>query len=248
VEEAASTAAASTSTHDPLPPPPPVDEPQRGVGGADRPVAKAAVAKGAVAKGGSGAAGRAAVPVAEDVVRVVSIAREDGHSLGIKITDMGGLHLVSGIAPASPAAKAGVRAGEYVIEINGADVVNHPHSEFIELIGAPRAGPLVLTLTKLPPVVASAVTRTVRVAKAPGSSFGMVVESVVEGVEYHIVSDVVENSPSAAAGVASGDRILGINGQLVAGQTHEAVIGLLRSTGDSVELTLSCFGIAPTNE
>ena len=184
------------------------------------------------------------IDVAMDVQRqLVTNGRVSRGKLGVSIQELNqsladsfGLEkprgaLVAGVEPGSPAAKAGIEAGDVIVKFNGQDVVRS--SELSSAVAGIGPGKTVKVevwrkgksreLTVITGEIANvaAVDKTDAKPGESGGKLGVAVRPLapeeqrqVEGGKGLVVEEVADG-PAARAGIRPGDVIISVNGQTV---------------------------------
>jgi predicted metalloprotease with PDZ domain len=152
--------------------------------------------------------------------------------LGLSLVRKGTSSVVSGVAPNSPAERAGLKIGETISTVNGKDVSALEHEDI---------------LNKL---LHGGVATAVGTWRGPGFASGTLKEQparvllierkqkrVAIGLTYRRSSDgsievvtAEEGTPGYTAGIRVGDRMLGINGKKLLGEDHlrNEIVGRLK--------------------
>lgn len=113
---------------------------------------------------------------------------------------------IAGVAPGSPAAKAGWQPGDRIVAING-DRMDSTE-EIVTTTAANAGEPIVVTVERR----GREVETTVTPRKNPPKGEGRVGVSLVQRTVGNVtIEDVVPNSPAALAGLQPGDRLIAIN-------------------------------------
>ncbi|KAM3615503.1 uncharacterized protein V6R79_003137 [Siganus canaliculatus] len=190
--------------------------------------------------------------------RLCHICRDPEYGLGMTIIPVQGqkgrAHVVS-TATDGPAEKAGVRAGDRVVWINGIPVSSLTHSILSRMVK--RLGDSVTVLVvdgeserhyvrkKLPilPVLAECYTlphrtKTIHLVKGrDGFGFLLRQEKLVSSRWIvHVLREVDEGSPAEAAGMEDGHLLLAVNGEPVETLEHDEIVKKIRRSGDEVTL------------
>jgi serine protease Do len=168
-----------------------------------------------------------------------------------KLTDAAGA-LVNGVQPGTPAAKAGMQAGDVIVEVNGKKVNDSAHLRLIVAQTPPKtavtfrvlrdgkARTVNVTLAEFPEDLASVSREAApeKFAEATSSSLdGVEIADldregrrryvIAERVSGVLVTKVEEDSPAAEAGLRPGDVIVEVDRQPV--QSAKETVDLVRN-------------------
>lgn len=157
--------------------------------------------------------------------------------------------LVGATIPGSPAWRAGLEPGTRVLEVNGKEVHQFPHILTEVALGSPDRAELVV----LDP--GASAPRTVTVTPEHDADVGVYGIGVVGSVDPDGQVEVARDSAAAAAGLRTGDRVVGVEGALAGLRLQEqiAVAGLgarplrllVRREGASAESAPEVVEVAP---
>uniref|UniRef100_H3AC36 PDZ domain containing 1 n=1 Tax=Latimeria chalumnae TaxID=7897 RepID=H3AC36_LATCH len=157
-----------------------------------------------------------------------------------------GLFMIN-ISPKGPAARAGVRVNDRLIEINGENVENATHNEVISKVKSSGTSMVLLLVdeeadhfisnqkVKLGGEMASLKCfplkpRIAEMTKgADGYGFYLRVE---RGRIGHYIKEIDAGSPAEKVGLQDDDRLVAVNGDGVDSLDHEAVVEKIRKCGD----------------
>eukprot|EP00045_Choanoeca_perplexa_P018097 m.277744 g.277744 ORF g.277744 m.277744 type:complete len:3260 (-) comp17712_c0_seq2:2323-12102(-) len=132
------------------------------------------------------------------------------------------------VFPGKAADKAGVKAGDRLVNVNGVDVSSKSHTEIIDVMR--NADSLDLDVERS----GASGRRTVRIQRVAGRGFGMKL-ATEDDVTGTTISDLLPGGLAAETGLLkAGDAILEINGQSVASASHAEVVQALQSSNDIV--------------
>ncbi len=143
---------------------------------------------------------------------------------------------IGGVAPGSPAAKAGWQAGDRLVKINGKEMEST--EEIVSVTAAHEGEPIKVTIERRGKFVET----TVVPRKNPPKGEGRVgVTLVTRTVGTLTVEQVTPGSPAATVGLLPGDRLISINNRPV---TDEFVVSteLDRYQGATVPLVVEREG------
>lgn len=121
--------------------------------------------------------------------------------------------LVTEIAPASPADKAGIKAGDTVVEMNGNDVVDH--RQYVQLlknlVQGEKVAVTVMRNGEPVSIVMHATPYPEKLAKEQiFSRWGF---SVEKDEQYLVVKNIRQGSPAARLGLRTGDLLINVSGK-----------------------------------
>jgi C-terminal processing protease CtpA/Prc len=161
------------------------------------------------------------------------------------------------VRPDYPADRAGLRDGDYILEVNGESIDSIEHDSVVSKISAqPTQVDLlvvadlqaylesqtkiiicVVTLEGEKPLGLSLSTATNRSqSRASSASSNRKLE---EDVILPIITSVDAGSPADKSGLKANDLILEINGRSTTGQTNNTVGKWIRSSGEQIEFLVS---------
>ncbi|XP_076833499.1 Na(+)/H(+) exchange regulatory cofactor NHE-RF3 isoform X2 [Brachyhypopomus gauderio] len=189
--------------------------------------------------------------------RLCHINREPGFGLGLSIIPTEGDKGRFYLDPVSegPAERAGVRAGDRLLWINGVMVSSLSHSALTKKIKKCEDYVTILVIDsisddsyirrKMPIFPALACThnlphrpKTLHLVQGPeGYGFLLRQEKLTSGRIAHLLREVDPSSPAEVAGMEDGDLLLAVNGEQVEGVEHEDIVRRIRQSGQQVTLT-----------
>ncbi|CAH2219046.1 Na(+) H(+) exchange regulatory cofactor NHE-RF3, partial [Pelobates cultripes] len=186
--------------------------------------------------------------------RICYLAK-DGGSYGFSLKSTPGTSgiFLGSLAPNGIAAKAGVRDGDHIIELNGNNVENDSHEQITQKVK--ESGSIIAFLladketedyfTKMKmKITADTATlehlpskpRTVDLKKEPsGYGFYLRQEKNRKG---HFIMEIDAGSPAEKANLKDYDRIVAVNGASVETFEHEQVVDAIRKGGDKTTLLI----------
>uniref|UniRef100_H2Z7C1 PDZ domain-containing protein n=1 Tax=Ciona savignyi TaxID=51511 RepID=H2Z7C1_CIOSA len=168
-------------------------------------------------------------------------------------------HFIKEVVEGGPAAESGLREGDRIIEVGGTNVTKLPHDKVVNQIK--KSGNKVVLLVvdeptynhyQLKPqsrssepnssIHSSKVTaidkaRLVHMVKASNKGYGFFLR-VKKGEPGKYIGDVEKGRSAEVCSVMDDDRIVAINGHIIAGKSHQEVIELLKSIPNHVVLLL----------
>lgn len=166
------------------------------------------ITKGAVSRGWLGVTIQ---PVTADIARSLGLEKARGT-------------LINDVAPGGPADKAGIKAGDVLLAIDGKEVKDSHHLQILvaETPVNKRVELQILrdgTTLKIPTIIGSADGATAKQQQgAPQENdlLGLIVEELpksqqTKGIKGVIVTDIAPDGPAAAAGFQPGDIIVAVN-------------------------------------
>ncbi|KAM6238209.1 Na(+)/H(+) exchange regulatory cofactor NHE-RF4 [Porphyrio hochstetteri] len=158
------------------------------------------------------------------------------------------------VQPGGPAESAGVPAGSWLLELNGASVRSCSHTQLTRklkqsgskatLLVASSAAEEFYRLRGLRATAALADTswlpfkvRELRMAKGPaGYGFLLKEDDCSSGAIGQFLWDVDVGLPAEQAGMKEGDRLLAVNGESIEGLDHQQTVLRIRAHEDRVTL------------
>lgn len=156
--------------------------------------------------------------------------------VGTRLTQAGGRFRITQVLPASPGLRAGLKAGDILLAVDGRPLTGLSLSKARRVVDGRAGTPAAFQIRR-----AGGTPRTVRFRRAYVSGDP---PSPLDGVyglraaaKLFIVKSVVPGYPAAHAGLAAGDAISTINGQATPGISPEQWQTLLMAT----RLTLTVF-------
>ncbi|XP_040854289.1 Na(+)/H(+) exchange regulatory cofactor NHE-RF3 isoform X1 [Ochotona curzoniae] len=178
---------------------------------------------------------------------------KEGNSYGFSLTTVQGKKGVymTDIIPQGVAMKAGVLAGDHLIEVNGENVEDASHEEVVEKVK--KSGNRIMFLLvdkdtdkhhseqkiqfrretaslKLLPQQ----PRLVEMKKGSnGYGFYLRAGSEQQG---QIIKDIDSGSPAEAAGLKNNDLVIAVNGTSVESLDHDSVVEMIKKGGDQTSL------------
>ncbi|KAJ6662734.1 hypothetical protein lerEdw1_011374 [Lerista edwardsae] len=181
------------------------------------------------------------------------VKKGNSYGFSLKSTEgQKGLFIID-LSPRGPAAKAGVRPNDRLIEVNGENVENDTHEEVVEKVR--RSGDRVMfllsstetdqyysrhkmqlkremaTLKFLPHK-----PRILELKKGKnGYGFYLRKEQNSKG---HLIKDIDSGSPAAKGGLKDNDVLVAVNGDPVEALDHNAVVEKIRMCGEKTTLTV----------
>ncbi|XP_072332142.1 Na(+)/H(+) exchange regulatory cofactor NHE-RF3 [Scyliorhinus torazame] len=164
------------------------------------------------------------------------------------------------ITPDGAAAIAGVQPNDRIIELNGENVENINHQQMVSKIKVSGNSIVLLLIdeasdkyfkSKMTKVVAAMASvkglphkpRIAQLSKGPqGYGFYLRVE---QGREGHYIREIDPKSPGEKSGLLDGDLLVAVNGNVIDGLDHEALVDKIRNCGNQTTLLVVD---SPTNE
>ncbi|EDV29567.1 uncharacterized protein TRIADDRAFT_52081 [Trichoplax adhaerens] len=193
-------------------------------------------------------------------IRILTVTRAaTGYGFSIhRVAGKSG-HYIQNVDAGGAAEAAGLKANDYVIEINSINVEDKQHADVVTLIksggnqilflvadneDAARRRNVTTSVSTSASMTTSSTTvttvsskRLISIERSSGLSFGFTLRD--DGNQSgHIVTQVASGSPSEMAGMAVGDRAVEINGTNVQNLTTNDVVKIIKSGGDKVTLLL----------
>lgn len=182
-------------------------------------------------------------------------------------TDYDGGHIVQEVFAKSPASAAGVAEEETLVAINGQSTIGLSHTAVCLMLADARTNAKVVGPTGAPIKLAFypaperddegdfaeedparltananplALKRTVLLSKSPDQLWGMMLRDT-EGALCQEIIVVKSGSVADTFGIQVGEVVLAMNGKTIVGATHDDVIGQLKASGNTLELTVQRF-------
>ncbi|KAI1899877.1 hypothetical protein AGOR_G00066290 [Albula goreensis] len=179
------------------------------------------------------------------------VKARNGYGFSLKSTRGERGVYMTDVTPAGVADKAGVKAKDRIVEVNGENVDNTTHEQIVEKVKASggsvmflladeetdnhyrnkkvRLGAGMATVKYLPhkPRIAD------MTKGSDGYGFFLRADPNIEG---HIIKDIDSGSPAERAGLKDMDRLMAVNGEDVNNMDHNQVVDRIRQCGDSCSL------------
>ncbi|CAL8088192.1 unnamed protein product [Calicophoron daubneyi] len=175
----------------------------------------------------------------QEIREVTLIRTEFGQRFGMRIESVGGRIYLATVLRGSPAASAGLKVGDEILQINGHSVTQLSTCIITELI---RSTPLRLRIIYRPRTLFARL-REVSLQKMNGR-VGIRLGRHGEGL---FVDVVLPKSPASMAGIKKGDELIKINDQIVNGWTQEAASQLMRDFPEAETLLLCLREVIPSS-
>ena len=143
-------------------------------------------------------------------------------------------HIVHWVEKSGPADYAGLRDGDKIMQINDIDVAEMDYSDVMKIINEIEEPELKLEI-EFEEVSEISKPRDVEIVKTADQELGFILWFDDNG---HYIEDVTIGTPAFAAGLRQGDRLLEVNHHNVEQEEHEAVVELVKESGDMVTLNV----------
>uniref|UniRef100_A0A8D0B430 PDZ domain containing 1 n=1 Tax=Salvator merianae TaxID=96440 RepID=A0A8D0B430_SALMN len=161
-----------------------------------------------------------------------------------------GLFIID-VAPKGPAAKAGVKPNDRLIEINGENVENDTHEEVVEKVR--RSGNRIVFLLSNTETDQYYKRQNIQVRREmvnlkllPHKPRSLAIKKGKNGYGFylrmepnakgHLIKDIESGSPAAKVGLKDNDILIAVNGESVEALDHNAVVEKIRNSGEKTEL------------
>ena len=132
-----------------------------------------------------------------------------------------------------------MNVGDRIISHNGVTFADKSSEAISEQLRSPCTEVVLLIAPLSTPALDPANTRTVMLARSPQKSLGF---SIVGGVDTPArnvyLNHIFDNSPATTAGLKAGDQLIAVNDVPLEGLTHQQVIEVLETAGDSLRLKI----------
>lgn len=204
-----------------------------------------------------------AEPTVPRLCRLSREKRDDPYGFDFKTIRNEGRHVANNVKPGYPAYRAGLRDDDYILEVNGQPINGMEHESVVQLISSNTKAVDLLVVSDLAALS----------AKSPGSLSNMTHDEVdldlitVPGqnnVTFHRVvrppgvktlgislmqdgkiSNIDANSPSDAAGLKPGDRIVEVNGVSVKDKNMKEIAKLIKANENNLIIGVISSGPTP---
>jgi len=158
-------------------------------------------------------------------VRPVVLCKDNDGKVGIRVQHVDKGVFVSLVACNSPAAMAGLRFGDQLLQINGETIAGYDRSKVMGLIKKAAGERITFAVRDRP------FERTITLQKDSTGHVGFIFK---DGK----ITKIVEDSSAARNGLLTEHNLLEINGQNVVGLKDKERLEILRTSGGSVTLTI----------
>ncbi|XP_038674801.1 LOW QUALITY PROTEIN: Na(+)/H(+) exchange regulatory cofactor NHE-RF3 [Scyliorhinus canicula] len=176
---------------------------------------------------------------------------KQGSSFGFSLKTIEGVPglFMTEITPDGTAFTAGVQPNDRIIELNGENVENINHQQMVSKMKASGNSIVLLLIdeasdkyfkSKMTKVVAAMASvkgllhkpRIAELSKGPqGYGFYLRVE---QGREGHYIREIDPKSPAEKAGLLDDDLLVAVNGNVIDGLDHEALVDKIRNCGNQI--------------
>jgi len=193
---------------------------------------------------------------------------KDQHSYSFYLRDEEGHHLLEQVEEGGAAHKAGVREGDYIVEVNGSSILDENHDEVVNRIRERKNSVTFLVVDDCARRYFSkkGVIITAKLLKSAGEAaeasepppqpranllkprlcyltkdrtFGFHLNSETTGPRPgQYVRQVAEGGVADVAGVKEGDRIIEINGENIEQKEHKEVVAMIVASGTKVNFLM----------
>ena len=155
--------------------------------------------------------------------------------LGIEIGMEAGVVKIISPIDNTPASKAGLKAGDYIVKINNIQVQGKSLTEAVDLMRGPVGSSIEITVRR----------RSLKnmQTETSGEFGGLGIEVGMEAGVVKVISPI-DNTPASEAGLKAGDYIVKINKIQVQGKSLAEAVDLMRGpVGSSIEITVRRRGV-----
>ncbi|CBY19129.1 unnamed protein product [Oikopleura dioica] len=143
-------------------------------------------------------------------------------------------HVVHWVEKGGPADYSGLRDGDKVLTINDTEVGALPYEEMMEVFKKVEGDELKLEI-EYEDMADEEQARDVEIVKTDAEELGFVLWFDENG---HYIEDVTIGSPAYKAGLRGGDRLIEVSNHNVELDDHEAVVQLVKESGNMVSLNV----------